>query len=57
MNTVALEVDYASDIALCASCRLARAAERLRAVQGKSGHGGGYARQGGVSEDQRRGSL
>ena len=43
MNTVALEVDYASDIAFCASCRLACAAERLRAVQGKSGHGGGPA--------------
>ena len=39
----------ASDITFCGTCRLACAAERLHAVQDKSGHGGGYARQGGVS--------
>ena len=47
-----MEVNYASDIAFCASCRLARAAERLRAVQGKSGHGGGHDRQGSVSDKE-----
>ena len=33
-----MEVNYASDITFCGTCRLACAAERLRAVQDKSGH-------------------